>query len=126
MVEQRFSYRNLTHRRRGTSTPRARIRNSTTPSPPSLRSFLLSGVPWRDAAAGRHRHDHQYDGDHHFDEFHASAWAGFSLPTLSSVCGRVEKEIFLFRVLFLTAGSLTTTNCYYTTMTSKHKKLCGL
>lgn len=93
MVEKRFCFRNLMGRETtpfGNCGPNAEpvaywpetIGSSNTPSPPSLRSFLVFAVPWRTSAcrltptaAAVHRLNHdQYQ--HYLD---------------------VEKEIFLFR-----------------------------
>lgn len=84
---------------------RLRIENPITPSPPSLRSFLLSVVSSRSAAcrratttAGRGRrhrqdHDHQYDV-HHIVLVRLVILFVFSLPFLcfNNKCGRGKRD----------------------------------
>lgn len=83
---------------------RLRIENPITPSPPSLRSFLLSVVSSRSAAcrratttAGRGRrhhqdHDHQYDV-HHIVLVRLVILFVFSLPFLCfNKCGRGKRD----------------------------------
>lgn len=112
MIEQRFCFRDgrslgataASKRNKKQESFRLRIENPITPSPPSLRSFLLSVVSSRSAAcrratttAGRGRrhhqdHDHQYDV-HHIVLVRLVILFVFSLPFLCfNKCGRGKRD----------------------------------
>lgn len=117
MIEQRFCFRDgrslgataASKRNKKQESFRLRIENPITPSPPSLRSFLLSVVSSRSAAcrrratttAGRGRrrrqdHDHQYDV-HHIVLVRLVILFSRFLSFVSIISVDAEKEIFLFR-----------------------------
>lgn len=148
MIEQRYCFRDgrslgaTAASKRKKESFRLRIENPITPSPPSLRSFLLSVVSSRSAAcrratttAGRGRrhhqdHDHQYDV-HHIVLVRLVILFVFSLPFLCfNKCGRGKRD---FPVSFcswwicdLGLWLFLSHNYYYNTTTSKHKQTrCG-
>lgn len=112
---------------------RLRIENPITPSPPSLRSFLLSVVSSRSAAcrratttAGRGRrrrqdHDHQYDV-HHIVLVRLVILFVFSLPFLCfNKCGRGKRD---FPVSFCSFDEYATwaSDCFYLTTTTTTRR----
>lgn len=129
MIEQRFCFRDgrslgataASKRNKKQESFRLRIENPITPSPPSLRSFLLSVVSSRSAAcrratttAGRGRrhrqdHDHQYDV-HHIVLVRLVILFVFSLPFLCfNKCGRGKRDfpVSFCSLLNMRLGPLT-------------------
>lgn len=111
---------------------RLRIENPITPSPPSLRSFLLSVVSSRSAAcrratttAGRGRrrrqdHDHQYDV-HHIVLVRLVILFSRFLSFVSIISVDAEKEIFLFRFV-LDEYATWASDCFYLTTTTTTRR----
>lgn len=142
MIEQRFCFRDgrslgataASKRNKKQESFRLRIENPITPSPPSLRSFLLSVGSSRSvvcrratttAGRGRRRrqdHDHQYDV-HHIVLVRLVILFVFSLPFLCfNKCGRGKRDfpVSFCSLLNMRLGPLTV--FYLTTTTTTRRR----
>lgn len=109
-------------------SPRLRIENPITPSPPSLRSFLLSVVSSRSAAcrratttAGRGRRHHQ-DHDHQYDVHIVLVRLVILFSRFLSCFNKwTRKKRFSCFVLFL-MNATWASDCFYLTTTTTTRR----